>query len=115
MKISISTDYKRRALDNIRYEFMICRKNFKCTEQLTILNDKIQFYSAMGMYHIWTDSYLINQTHIATIGANETYRFDEKDIGPFFPVDFLDRYKLKTVVSGNYDAETELKYQIGSF
>ena len=69
----------------------------------------------MGMYHIWTDSYLINQTHIATIGANEIYRFDEKNIRPFFPVDFLDRYKLKTVVSGNYEAETELNYRIGSF
>ena len=69
----------------------------------------------MNMYHIWTASYLINQTHIATIGANEIYRFDEQDIGPFFPVDFLDRYKLKTVVSGNYEAETELNYRIGSF
>jgi len=68
----------------------------------------------MNMYHIWTASYLINQTHIATIGANEIYRFDEQDIGPFFPVDFLDRYKLKTVVSGNYEDETELNYRIGS-
>ena len=69
----------------------------------------------MTMFHIWTSSYLMNQTHIATIGANEIYRFDEKYIRSFFAVNFIDRYRLKTVASGNYDSETELNYRIGSF
>ena len=64
---------------------------------------------------IWTSSYLMNQTHIATIGSNEIYRFDEKDIRPFFPVNFIDLYRLKTVAAGNYEADTELKYRIGSY
>ena len=57
----------------------------------------------------------MNQTHIATIGTNEIYRFDEKDIRPFFPVNFIDLYRLKTVATGNYEADTELKYRIGSY
>ena len=69
----------------------------------------------MNMLLFWTTSYLVNQTHIATLRANEIYRFDEKDIRQFFPVNFLDRYKLKTVATGNYEAKAELNYQIGSF
>ena len=94
---------------------MICRRNFSCVEKLTMINDKIQYHSAMTMFHIWTSSYLMNQTHIATIGANEIYRFDEKDIRSFFPVNFIDLYRFKTVATGNYEADTELNYRIGSF
>ena len=112
---TILTDWKRQALENIRYQFIICRRNFSCVEKLTKINDRIQYHSAMTMFHIWTSSYLMNQTHIATIGANEIYRFDEKYIRSFFPVNFIDRYRLKTVASGNYDSETELNYRIGSF
>ena len=67
------------------------------------------------MLFFWTTSYLVNQTHIATLRVNEIYRFDEKYIRQFFPVNFLDRYKLKTVATGNFEAKTELNYQIGSF
>ena len=112
---TILTGWKRQALENIRYQFMICRKNFSCVEKLTKFNDRIQYHSAMTMNHIWTSSYLMNQTHIATIGSNEIHRFDEKYIRSFFPVNFIDRYRLKTVASGNYDAETKLSYRIGSF
>ena len=139
---------------------MICRRNFSCVEKLTQINDRIQYHSAMTMFHIWTQgsthqsrsilgpggtvrcagphqknfeilgpqrtnavrgsliwtsSYLMNQTHIATIGIDEIYRFDEKDIRPFFPVNFIDLYRLKTVATGNYEADTELKYRIGSY
>ena len=80
-----------------------------------MINDKIQYHSAMTMFHIWTSSYLMNQTHIATIGTNEIYRFDEKDIRSFFPVNFIDLYRFKTVATGNYEADTELSYRIGSF
>ena len=80
-----------------------------------MINARIEFHSAMTMFHFWTSSYLMNQTHIATIGTNEIYRFDEKDIRPFFPVNFIDLYRLKTVATGNYEADTELKYRIGSY
>lgn len=116
---------------------MICRRNISCVEKLTMINERIQFHSqgstnrkvgprdaggpwtpyhsAMTMFHIWTSSYLMNQTHIATIGTNEIYRFDDKDIRSFFPVNFIDLYRFKTVATGNYEADTELKYRIGLF
>jgi len=109
------TDCKRQALEKIRYQFIICRRNFSCVEKLTKINDRIQYHSAMTMFHIWTSSYLMNQTHIATIGAHEIYRFDEKYIRSFFPVNYIDLFRLKTVATGNYEAETELNYRIGSF
>ena len=56
----------------------------------------------------------MNQTHIATIEADEIYRYDEKYIRSFFPVNYIDLFRLKTVATGNYEAETELNYRIGS-
>lgn len=110
---AILTDDVRQALENIRYEFIMCRRSISCTEELSKINDNIVFYSAMSMYHIWTASYLLNQTHIATIGTNNVYRFDEKGLKPFFPADFEDRYKFKTIGIGNYESGTELNYHIG--
>ena len=40
---------------------------------------------------------------------------DEKYIRSFFPVNYIDLFRLKTVATGNYEAETELNYRIGSF
>lgn len=91
----------------------MCRKSISCTKLLSEINHKIHFYTAMGKYHIWTSSYMINQTHISTTGTTETYRFDEKDLRPFFPIDFEDRYRFETVAAGNYYSSIKLNYYIG--
>ena len=100
-------------MEKIRYQYIMCRKSISCTQLLRELNHKVQFYTVMTMYHIWTASYMLNQTHILTSGSEQTYRYDDKDLKPFFAVNFEDRYRFKTVAAGNYVSSTKLNYYIG--